>query len=309
MEFKISKYIAELLTHYGQVKVKGLGTFVANNPASTPTEPGERFQLNPQLDADILLKHIMATTEMDLQVATTLISEEVEQIRKIADSGELVYLKKIGHLYRNHLGRFVFLPEKSDLNQAQFLHPELDLEPITEAEIAAVKALIKKPSKTKFQLSKKLSTIAPIAVLLLACVLTWSLISNRSDKNKRVSYTKIPVSEKRVNKKPVYTPPPVLEKKQEVEKPVVAPEVDTEAATINPNAKECVIIVGQFRSKDGARRRVSDIYDFGYAAYQDHANGLSRVGIQFAYETEADIQEMMRKVKKRFDVDSWILKQ
>ena len=309
MEFKISKYISELLTHYGQVKVKGLGTFVSNEPVSEPVQPGASFQLNPQLDEDILLKHLMATTEMDLFVATKFISEEVEKIKRVVDSGELVYLKKIGHLYRNHLGKSVFLPDKSDFNHGQFLHPELELAPITDAEMAEVKAMVKKPQKRKFQLSKKLSTIAPIAVLLLACVLTWSLISNRSDQ-KRDNYSKLPVSEKRVNKRPEYTPPPpVVEKQKKDVDGVFESEVDTEAATTNPNGKECIIIVGQFRSKDGARRRVSDIYDFGYADYQYHANGLSRVGIQFEYETKSDIEDMMRKVKKRFDVDSWILKE
>ena len=309
MEFKISKYIAELLTHYGQVKVKGLGTFVSNESVSAPAQPGESFQLNPQLDEDILLKHIMATTEMDLLTATKFISEEVDLIKKVTDNGELVYLKKIGHLYRNHLNRYVFLPDKSDFNQGQFLHPELELQPLTDAEMAEVKALVKKPKKKKLQLSNKLSTIAPIAVLLLACVLTWTLISSRSNQKQTASYSKLPVSEKRVNTKPVYTPPPVVEEQKKDLDGVYESEVDTEAATTNPNAKECVIIVGQFRSKDGARRRVSDIYDFGYAAYQDQANGLSRVGIQFAYETKADIDEMMLKVKKRFDVDSWILKE
>ncbi len=309
MEFKISKYIAELLSHYDQVKVKGLGTFVSNNP-TTPAQPGQSFQLNPQLDEDILLKHIMATTEMDLFVATKLISEEVEQIKKVIDSGELVYLGKIGHFYKNHLGRFIFLPEKSNFNQPQFVHPELELQPITDAEMAEVKALVKAPkkSKSKFQFAKSLSTIAPIAVLLLACVLTWSLISNRSQ-NRKEQFSKIPVAENRVNKKPEYTPPPPPVERKEDLVEAYKEEVDTEAATKDPNAKECIIIVGQFRSKDGARRRASDIYDFGYAAYQDQANGLTRVGIQFQYEDKSEINEMMQKLKKRFDVDSWILKE
>ena len=29
---------------------------------------------------------------------------------------------------------------------------------------------------------------------------------------------------------------------------------------------------------------------------------------QFAYEDQSDIKEMMRKVKKKFDLDSWILR-
>ena len=121
MEFKISKYIAELLTHYGQVKVKGLGTFISNNKPINAGQPRENLRANPELDEDILLKHIMTITGMDSAAAKKFISEEVAQIKAIVDTGELVYLKQIGHLYKSHLGKSVFLPEKSNVNQFQFL--------------------------------------------------------------------------------------------------------------------------------------------------------------------------------------------
>lgn len=314
MGFKISKFIYELLQQYGQVKIPGLGTFVSHYQASvinestnsiSPPTTKTNFRSNPNLDKGILLKHIMNSTEMDSFTASKFISEQVDLIKVELDKSELVYLNQIGHLYKNHLNKMVFLPEKTNFDSANFHLPELELQPITDAEMAEVKSLIKKPRKSKFKLPAKISTLAPIAAMLVACVLFVSLMLNRdTSKVPSSDFQKIPV---RVNEKPSYTPP-VVEPKKDIDGEYET-EIDTEAATFGPKTNECVIIVGQFKSKDGARKRVSQIYDFGYDAFTDQYNGLNRVGVQFAYENESQIQEMLKKVQARFDRNAWVLKQ
>ena len=68
------------------------------------------------------------------------------------------------------------------------------------------------------------------------------------------------------------------------------------------------MIIGAFSRKKGAEKRIKQIYELGYDAYQDKKNGLNRVGVQFAYESSRDIQKVTRKLKQRFDVKPWILK-
>ena len=89
----------------------------------------------------------------------------------------------------------------------------------------------------------------------------------------------------------------------------VAPEpVETEESTYLPDQKSCVLIIGAFSRKKGAEKRIQQIYELGFDAYKDEKNGLNRVGVQFAYETKADIRRVMKKLNERFDVNPWILK-
>lgn len=82
---------------------------------------------------------------------------------------------------------------------------------------------------------------------------------------------------------------------------------DTEGSTIRPGQKSAIIIVGGFSSRANAQKRAQDIYKAGYEAYIDKKNKLNRVGILFPYETEDDINKVLRFAKRKFDKAAWIL--
>jgi hypothetical protein len=86
--------------------------------------------------------------------------------------------------------------------------------------------------------------------------------------------------------------------------------VDTEEPTLGPNQHECVIIIGQFREKNGVSKRVSEIYEIGFNAYTapNPKNGLTMVGVQFIYEDPQDVNKALRYLRRRFESSAWILK-
>ena len=80
--------------------------------------------------------------------------------------------------------------------------------------------------------------------------------------------------------------------------------IDTESITVNPNQKECIVSIGVFGQKANATNMIQQVYDKGYDAYRDNyvKNGkeLTKVGIQFAYETQEEYQRKVNKIKRDF---------
>ena len=80
--------------------------------------------------------------------------------------------------------------------------------------------------------------------------------------------------------------------------------VDTESITVNPNQRICVVSVGAFGNKTNAQKRIEQVYDYGFDAlpekYIKNGKELTKVGIQFAFETEEEFDTKLRAIKKRF---------
>lgn len=82
---------------------------------------------------------------------------------------------------------------------------------------------------------------------------------------------------------------------------------NTEGITLHPDQKSAIIIVGGFSSRANAQKRAEEISKSGYTAYIDKKNNLNRVGILFPYDTEEDINKVLRYAKRKFDSNAWIL--
>ncbi|MEM9819973.1 MAG: hypothetical protein AAF985_02830 [Bacteroidota bacterium] len=95
------------------------------------------------------------------------------------------------------------------------------------------------------------------------------------------------------------------------EKELFETEIDTESITIGPDQKEGVIIIGTYNFKKSVQKMVNRIYELGYDVYQKKKpnSQSTRVGVQFVYEEEADLQRILKTVRKELDDRAWVLKQ
>jgi len=100
--------------------------------------------------------------------------------------------------------------------------------------------------------------------------------------------------------------------KKEAEKAVTKPskkEVeDTEGATLGPNKQVGVIIVHAFSNKDYARRMVNKLVDLKYNPYTDKTKSLTRVGVKFVYESDAQLNSKLKKIRKTVSKSAYVKK-
>ena len=134
-----------------------------------------------------------------------------------------------------------------------------------------------------------------------------SIISAIDRRNKRLETTEDSERTEVVEEKPKSNPVeerPIFETEIET-------EIDTESITLGPDQKEGVIIIGTYNYKSSIQKMVNRIYDLGYDVYKKKKpnSKSTRVGVQFVYEEAADLDRILRTVKKELDDRAWVLKQ
>ncbi len=74
--------------------------------------------------------------------------------------------------------------------------------------------------------------------------------------------------------------------------------------------RECIVIVGQFSSKENAESLVSQVENNGYESYMgwNSDKGWNTVGVKFSYKSESEKNRMHRKLKNEYDSAAWILR-
>lgn len=177
------------------------------------------------------------------------------------------------------------------------------------------------PTEVDKEVSYYLQRAIPfLAVLAVLVVVTSIYLVMSKNNNTRVNdgtalAESIEEAQIRVNQKPaledeaVYTDEGVI---LEEETPAgdirtTPPVVDTEGETLAPNQKECVIIVGGFKSKANIEKLIQRLYEAGYDAYTDKKGSITRVGAMFAYTQESEVDRKLKDVQRRFAKKAWIL--
>jgi cell division septation protein DedD len=82
---------------------------------------------------------------------------------------------------------------------------------------------------------------------------------------------------------------------------------DSESPTPAPGQRFFVISVGVFGNQENVERMIKRIYDAGYEPYVEEMGKLTRLGIQRAYSSEADIQKTLQDVQKKLTKDAKVI--
>ena len=77
-----------------------------------------------------------------------------------------------------------------------------------------------------------------------------------------------------------------------------------EEPSMLPNQRMGIIMIGLFGDQNNVSKLVRKLYDAGFEPYLEEKGQFTRVGIQFAYETQAEIDEKLRIVQDRFEEDA-----
>ena len=336
--------ICEFLYESDRMVISGLGLFYAHDKSASidhiqgviyPPSKVIEFRADPTIFDEKLPHYIAEQQKISLEEAKQMIQLFVLETTDSLNKREIVMLDELGRLYMDYENNIRFLPNNFNFNTDSFGLPVIQAFPVLRnkenMEPKPSQANFeKKPAKKKAKngMLKSMGLSSSMALALGLIVLASGLFF--MNKNEAISFHEKlahPVSQKeiRVNTKPV------LEKEddlglveEEVDVLTITPKkrtkdedgsyetaINTEGSTLAPDERTCIIIIGQFSKRQGVRLRVEELFELGFDAYQDKnpKNGLTRVGVQFAYEERNELLKNLKFLRKKFDKHAWVLRE
>ncbi len=330
----IKQQIGQILYERDALIIPDFGGFVSSYKPATidhvqglihPPSKKLSFNKNLMINDGVLINCLQESLGISLSEARKSIEDFVDRTVIKLDNREIIVFPGIGRLYKDYENNLQFLQDNTNYNTSVYGLPTLQYYPILRSRISAETAtdlpLAQPLAARSYSYRRSAMAIMPFALIAIIC-LGALLFYNRQTNTKQPIAEAIPVvDENRINKKPGEQLS-ILEsinhstgeiETESIETEALIEEIpektDTEAATLSPATKECVIIVGAFSKKAGVEKRVAQIVDLGYSVYQDKKGKLTRVGIQFAYQDASEIREKLEAMRDNFDNRAWILKE
>ncbi len=347
MNIDIPACIAELLYEHDSVIIPDFGGIVGVYQAAQidhiqgmmhPPSLALRFNENLVINDGVLISHLRNKFQLNLEDAQLLIREYVAQLQDKLQRKEIIVFPKVGRLYCDFDNNFRFLQDSTNYNTSAFGLPELQFFPILrnretlhgEAPLPQSNTPTVAPSRERHWLRRLArQELVPLVAGGLVLVIAVAILLGQSGTKEQAAFQTKPVADSYFNQKPVRPArsaildylPAATNETEELAAPAPKegenntsfseerydPALDTEESTIAPEQKVCVVITGAFGQKSSVKKRLRQLIDLGFAPYQDKKGKLTRVGIQFAYETEEDITYKMSILRKKVEDGSWIM--
>jgi len=340
MNIDITPYIKELLFENNNLVIPGFGALTLSYSPSTvdhvqgllnPPSKSINFDKNLVVNDGKLVniiqeKHQVSTEEANLQIA-----KFVNIMKDQLDRREMVNIANVGRLYKDFESNIQFIPDSTNFNRETFGLPTVNFYPILRDKVTP-ETIIPSGSATSYKYPQKKSFLErfkdyasenswlPIG-LITALLITFGVFGM----NKLGIFNSDHIADKKVNESPtevsasqetsIAVAPPEEEFEEDNDAEDFAADeamattddediVDTESSTLSPNQRIAVVSVGIFGNKANAQKRIEQVYEYGYDAlpnkYTKAGKELTQIGIQFAFETEAEFEETMRHIRKRF---------
>lgn len=331
MNIDISPYIKELLYKHNSLVIPGFGNFILSYSSSTidhvqgmlnpPTKKID-FDKNLVTNDGKLLAYIQEKHQLNSEDATAIINSFVSKVKSQLGKREMIEIQDVGRLYKDFEDKVQFIPDPTNFRKESFGLPSISFYPILRekkpslaSNSATKKATTKKTTSTPIVKKEKESLwnsiltnkwLPYIGIALLTLFGTCIVYPKLATKSDTASIGN------RVNKKPIRTETEeveiedpredIVDKQLEEELEQEEERIDTESITVDPNQKRCVVSIGVFSIKENATKLIEKIFNQGYDAYPEliDRNGktYTKVGIQFAYRTEEELNETLKKIKR-----------
>ncbi len=341
MPTDIATLIRVLLYEHDSVIVPGLGGFESQRKAATIDQvqgtlypPSKELDFNDHLVVNdgLLIKAVMQSNKLTHETARRKVEEFVTAVKETLQKREMYRIPEVGRLYQNHEGHLQLLPDNTNFNTDSYGLPSVQFYPVLQRQqqaqgSQASTTTIPKPKPASAKVSRLFQRALPfIAVLALVIVALSIYMVMRNDEgsstplSEDTTETEEPVqlmptgeAQKRINIPPgsedAITPPTFRDENPQVADPdKETPIIDTEEPTLGPNQQEAIVIIGKFGNRENVQNLVQKIYQAGYDAYTDDDDGLTRVGVQFAYENQAELNRVLQNVRRKFEKNAWVLK-
>lgn len=304
------------------------------------TPPASKLDFNPNLviNDGLLVQYLQKSNTSTYQEAEQLIEKYVADVRGTLDRREIFEIPKVGRLYQDYEHKIRFMPESTNFNAESFGLPAIEFQPLVREKSKAAPTPVKQMAEAapllNVPISEETSTVAaltveddqasmlvkalPWMVLLAAILIALSLYSIFSKSKEPVAgIAEVP---ERVNVKPSLPadtaavgnaaegkPKPPSEQSNASNATATPPEeaavpdaADTETDDFEPTKEKAFLVVHSFGKKSNAANFAETLTDDGYATQTKKVGNLYRVGVTFAYGSNADIEKMRRELAAKY---------
>lgn len=317
MQIAVGELIAGLLCENDTVGVPGLGAFTKKTLAASLDQIQDKvlpetslieFNANLAMDDGLLIAYIKDRFELSYVEAKRTVSEYVEQVNQALDRKEIVIFPQVGRLYNDFERKLQFIPDNTNFNLATFGLPAVEISPVKKSTSTAATAVIQS-APSRFQWLSKNWLLLVILLILLAVLLGFMTYYPKYLENQQLDPTAdLPTD--RLNVKPSVEEEPdtiVAEIPPSSDDYDDAPEIE-EPRVIAPNTKTCVIALGIFKEKANVDQLSKRLINAGYEPYIEKLSSSTRVGIQFPYTEQQEINNALRDIRSKFVQDAFVLK-
>lgn len=333
MQIDVGKHISDLLFEHQTITIPGFGGFTSEYKSAVVDQiqgkmapPSKKIIFNKNLAANdgLLNEHIKQQHNITAYEAQKAVEDYVRQLRAALERQEIIVIPNVGRIYKDYEKQLQFLPENTNFNKNSFGLPNIEFRPIARPKEvfreASPAAAIKDPTaptteeivneKLADWFQKNIILIVSVSAIVIALGVFMML------------YPKQPIVEalptvpaERYNAKPSKEETVVSNSQSpNSEEEFIIPEnekddiSEVEAPTSFPEQKSCIIVIGMFGNEDNIKKLLEKIFKAGYEPYQEKNGRLTRIGIQFAYEDESEIEVALKNVRSKFHEDSFVYK-
>ncbi|MGA1583190.1 MAG: SPOR domain-containing protein [Saprospiraceae bacterium] len=337
MEISIAQAIHLLLITHPSVSVPGLGTFRADyKPASIDhvggiIRPPSRFvtfdtteDAGQSLLEDFLKRVRPEQSAEEIEAAIRTFAEE---IRHHPENSKVVEVPELGRFYKNFENKIQFVSDFQEPGKDMHGLPDLQFHPIDRRAEETPAPAVAAPEFDRKSVARERRSWMPALpwifgfLLLVAASLiyyTWTQNPDILAESARLSDIEVSEAPEKAGTEPAdnETPEPaqraiadeVQDVSDEEENVSQDSDADSDAASLPPGVRKCVIIIGAFSTKEGANAAVRRLLDLGFDVYSDSKRGVTRIGAQLLYDDQETIDQALSYLRREFDPDAFILK-
>lgn len=329
MQIDVGSYIAELLYEHDSMIVPGLGGFVTRYKAAEidqvqgkihPPSKDLHFNNNLVVNDGILINYIEKKHDLSYEEAEKAVADYVSQVKAAIDRREIVVFPQVGRLYKDYEQKLQFLPDNTNFNTEVYGLPDVEVTPLARlgtqpksgAATPAVSQTAAAPVSNQIYewFQRNLALISILSIVVVALGFYFLFFNDRT----KAAEDEKSVPTSRLNVSPARPSGDSADLAQADTVAATAPQTpaepspETEGATLAPDQQFCVIRIGYFGNADNVERLVQDIFEAGFEPYTEPSGKLTLVGVQFPYETQAEIDRTLAEIRDRFEPKAKVIR-
>ncbi|TJY34728.1 HU domain-containing protein [Pontimicrobium aquaticum] len=308
---QLETYISDLLYRYECVIIPDFGAFLTQ-PVSAKVDasnntffpPKKELSFNEQLKNNdgLLAKYIADVEKTPYEVAVKKIAKKTKSLKSYLAQGETLTFKNIGDITLNNEGKITFEPSyhlnylTDAFGLAKFVSPDVTREVYKEQVEAIEKAtpIAITQEKRKSRNFLKYAAIAVVALTLGGFAASNYYLNQIETHNQLAQEEATQQLENKIQEATFIIDNPL---------PSVTLNVDKQSGNFH-------IVAGAFRIEENCDKKLKQLHEQGFKARKIGANkyGLHQV-VYSSYNTRAEAQRELYKIKKTHNPDAWLLAQ